>query len=99
MTAGKPSFLGHLVQTMRDQTACPFEKLQVFIVEGIQFVAIGIEHAKNVAVVVAHWHNNLGTSCMECRQVADILAYVAHDDRLSRIQRSEERRVGKECRS
>src|SRR6516225_1443376 len=67
VTAGKPSFLGHLMQTMSDQTACPLKKLQVFVVEGIQFIALGIEHAENVPVIVAHRHNDLGTSRMKRR--------------------------------
>ena len=64
---GATSSRADLMEAMSDQTACPFEKLQIFVIEGIQFIAIGIEHTENVPVVVAHWHNNLGTSCMECR--------------------------------
>ncbi len=74
------------MQTVGNQTGGPFEKLEVLIAEGIQFIAIGIEHTENVPVVVAHWHNNLGTSCMEGRQMAKILAHVVHDDGFARIQ-------------
>ena len=62
------------METMSDQTACAFEKLQVFIVEGIQFIAFRIQHPENVLMVVAHRHNDLGTSCMKRRQVPEILA-------------------------
>jgi hypothetical protein len=72
---------------MSDQTACAFEKLQVFVIECIQFIALRIEHPKNVPVIVAHWHNNLGTSCMEHRQISRIFVHIAHDDWLARIQR------------
>ena len=67
---------------MSDQTACPFEKLQIFFVERIQFIALGIEHTENVPMVVAHRHNNLGTSSMKRRQIPEILTHVAHDDGL-----------------
>ena len=67
---------------MSDQTACPFEKLQVFVVEGIQLIALRIEHPENVPVVVAHRHNDLGTSGMKRRQIPEILAHVAYDDGL-----------------
>jgi hypothetical protein len=75
-----------LMQTMSDQAACAFEKLQVFIVEGIQFIALRIEHPKNVPVVVAHRHDNLGTSGMKRRQISEILAHVAYDNGLARLQ-------------
>src|SRR4029077_260450 len=39
-------------------------------------------------VVVAHRHNDLGTSCMKRRQIPKILAHVAHDNGLAGIQRS-----------
>src|SRR6476469_6284717 len=71
---------------MRDQTASALEKLQVFIVEGIQFIALRIEHPENVFMVVAHRHNDLGTSGMKRRQVPEILAHVAHDDGLAGFQ-------------
>jgi hypothetical protein len=74
------------MQAMRDQTASALKKLQVFVVEGIQFIALGIEHAENVPVIVAHRHNDLGTSRMKRRQIPKILAYVAHDERLAGLQ-------------
>src|SRR5262245_48113375 len=73
---------------MSDQTACAFEKLQVFVIEGIQFIALRVEHPENVPVIVAHRHNDLGTGCMKRRQIPDILAHVAHDDGFTGIQRS-----------
>jgi hypothetical protein len=76
------------MQTMSDQTACALEKLQVFIVEGIQFIALGIEHPENVPVIISHRDNNLGPSCMKRRQITNIFAYVAHDDGLPRLERS-----------
>jgi hypothetical protein len=48
-----------LVEAMSDQAACAFEKLQIFVVEGVQFIALGVEHAEDVPVIVAHWHNDL----------------------------------------
>src|SRR5262249_40432831 len=75
-----------LVQTMSDQTACALEKLQVFVVECVQLIALCIEHTENVPVIVAHRHNNLRASCMKRRQIPDILAYVANDDGLAGIQ-------------
>src|SRR4029079_12974209 len=74
------------MQTMRYQAARAIEKLQVFVVEGIQFIALRIEHPENVPVIIAHRYNDLGTSGMKRRQVPEILAHVAYDDRLARLQ-------------
>src|SRR5215472_14509103 len=74
------------MQAVRDQTACPLEKLQIFVVEGVQFIALGIEHAQNVSVIVAHRHNDLGTSRMKRGQIPKILTYVAHNDGLAGLQ-------------
>jgi len=71
---------------MRYQAARAIEKLQVFVVEGIQFIALRIEHPENVPVIIAHRYNDLGTSGMKRRQVPEILAHVAYDDRLARLQ-------------
>ena len=88
---GRPAAVGPgsavLVQAMSDQTACAFEKLQVFVGEGIQFIALRVEHPEDVPVIVAHRHNDLGTSRVEGRQIAKILAHVAYDDGLAGIQR------------
>jgi hypothetical protein len=73
---------------MSDQAACALEKLQVLVVERIQFIALGIEHAENVPVIVAHWDDDLRTGCMKSREIADILAHVAHNDGFARFQRS-----------
>ena len=48
-----------LMQAMSDQAASTFQKLSIFIAEGIQFIALGIEHTKNVAMIVTHRHDNL----------------------------------------
>src|SRR4029077_4051529 len=47
---------------------------------------LGIQHTENVPVVVAHRHNDLGTSCMKRRQIPQILANVAYDDGLAGLQ-------------
>src|SRR5205807_311641 len=47
------------MQTVGNQTGGPFEKLEVLIAEGIQFIAIRIEHTENVPVVVALLPNHL----------------------------------------
>ena len=58
--AKKPICAPHLLmQAMCDQPACAFQKLSIFIAEGIQFIALGIEHTKNVAMIVTHRHDNL----------------------------------------
>ena len=62
------------------------EKLQVFVIEGIQFIALRIEHPEHVAVIVAHRYDDLGTSRMKRRQISQILAHVAYDDRLTGLQ-------------
>src|SRR5262245_57107478 len=82
------------MQTMSDQTACPLEKLQVFVIEGIQFIALGIEHAENVPVIVTHRHNDFGTSRMKRWQIPKILAYVAHDYGFPGIQRGPAQSLG-----
>jgi hypothetical protein len=71
------------MQTMSDQAACAVEKLHVFVIEGIQFIALCIEHSENVPVIVAHRYDDLGTSGMKGRQISQILAYVAYDDGLA----------------
>jgi hypothetical protein len=79
---------------MGDQTGCAFKKLQIFIAKGIQLIALGIEHAEDVPVVVAHRHNNLGTSCVERGQITDILTDVTDDDGCARIQRRTAQALG-----
>jgi len=74
------------MQTMRYQAARAIEKLQVFVVERIQFIALRIEHPENVPMVITHRYNDLGTSGMKSRKVPKILAYVAYDDGLARLQ-------------
>src|SRR5439155_1575857 len=64
------------------------QKLSIFVAEGIQFITLGIEHTQNVAMLVAHWHNDLGTSRVKRGQIARIAMHVAHDDRVARLQRS-----------
>src|SRR6188472_3634078 len=82
-----PDALTHpLMQTMSDQAACAVEKLQVFVIEGIQFIALRIEHPEHVPVIVAHGHDDLGTSGMKRRQIPEILAHVAYDDSLAGLQ-------------
>jgi hypothetical protein len=71
---------------MSDQAACAVEKLQVFVVEGIQFIALRIEHPEHVPVVIAHRNDDLGTSGMKRWQVSEILAHVAYDHGLARFQ-------------
>src|SRR5947207_13856370 len=78
---------GALMQTMRDQTASAFQKSAIFIAEGIQLIALHIEHTENVTVVVAHWHNNLRAGGVKRRQIAWIFMHIAYDDRFARIQR------------
>src|SRR4051794_28614642 len=68
------------------QATCAVEKLQVFVIEGIQFIAFRIEHPEHVPVVVAHWYDDLGTSGMKRRQIPKILAHVANDDSSARLQ-------------
>ena len=71
---------------MSDQAACAVEKLQIFVIEGIQLIALRIEHAENMPVVIAHWHNDLRTSGMKRWQVPKILAHVTDYDGLARFQ-------------
>ena len=73
------------MQAMSDQAASTFQKLSIFIAEGIQLVALGIEHPKNVLVLVTHGHNDLRASSVKRGQIAQILVHVAHDDGLARI--------------
>jgi len=47
------------MQTVRDQTTRAFQKLSIFLAEGIQLFALGVEHSKDVPVLVRHWHNDL----------------------------------------
>ncbi len=75
------------MQAMRDQAASAFQKLPIFIAEGIQLIALGIEHTKNVTMLVTHRHNDLRASGVKRRQIARILMHVAHDDGFARIQR------------
>jgi hypothetical protein len=79
---------------VRDQTARPLEKLQVFVVEGIQFIALGIEHPENVPVIVTHRHNDLRAGRMKRRQIPKILAYVSHYNGFAGIQGSPAQSLG-----
>jgi hypothetical protein len=44
---------------MGDQAARPLQKLSIFIAEGIQLIALDIQHAQNVPVLIPHWDNDL----------------------------------------
>lgn len=48
-----------LMQAMGDQTTCALQKLLIFLAKGVQFVALGIQHAEDVPVLISHWDNNL----------------------------------------
>jgi hypothetical protein len=48
-----------LVQTMRDQTACAFQELSIFIAECVQVITFHIQHAENVPVFVPHGDDDL----------------------------------------
>src|SRR5438552_3069517 len=76
-----------LVEAMCNQAAGAFQKLPIFIAEGIQFIALDIEHTKNVTVLITHRHNDLGASGMKGGQISRVFVHVAHDDRFTRIQR------------
>jgi len=56
-----------LMQTMSNQAGCAFQKFSIFIAERVQFIALGVEHAENVPVVVAHRHNDLRASRVKRR--------------------------------
>jgi hypothetical protein len=71
---------------MRDQTASAFQKFAIFIAESIQFIALYIQHTENVTVLVAHWHNDLGTSGVKRWQIAWIFMHIAYNDRFARVQ-------------
>ena len=57
------------MQTMRDQPASAFQKLSIFIAKRIQFIALGIEHTEDVAVVVSHGHNDFRARGVEGGQI------------------------------
>jgi hypothetical protein len=44
---------------MSNQTTGAFEKLSIFVAKGVQLIALGIQYAKNVAVLISHRDNNL----------------------------------------
>ena len=75
------------MQTVRDQTACALQEFSVFIAERVQLVALHIQHAENVPVLIPHRDDDLRASCVKRRQIAQILVHVADDDRLARLQR------------
>src|SRR5262249_40325268 len=83
---GRDGPVRRLMQTMGNQASRAFKKLEVFVAEGIQLIAVGVEHTEYVPVVVAHRHDDLRASSVKCRQMSNILSYVAHDDGFARIQ-------------
>jgi hypothetical protein len=48
-----------LMQAMGDQPTCAFQKLSIFLVESIQFIALGIQHAENVPMLISHRDEDL----------------------------------------
>jgi hypothetical protein len=48
-----------LGQAVRNQPARALKKLSILLAEGIQLFALGIEHSKNVAMIVDHRNNDL----------------------------------------
>src|SRR6185437_9505209 len=69
------------------QATSTFQKLSIFIAEGIQSIALGIEHPKNVLVLVTHGHNDFGAGGVECGQIAPVLVDIPHNDGLAGLQR------------
>jgi len=47
------------MQAMGDQPTCAFQKLSIFLVEGVQFIALGIQHAENVPMLISHRDEDL----------------------------------------
>jgi len=70
-----------LVQTVRDQTAGALEELSIFLAEGVQLFALGIEHSKDAPMLVRHRNNDFGARCVERGQIAWIVVDVTDDDR------------------
>ena len=72
---------------MRDEPTRALKKLSIFLAEGVQLFTFGIEHSKNLSVLVRHRNNDLRTRRVKGGQIARIVVDVANDDRLARVER------------
>src|SRR6266571_2859739 len=68
------------MQTVPNQTTRPLQKLSIFLAEGVQFFTLGIEHSKDVPVLVRHGNNDLRPCRVKSRQIARIVMHVTDDD-------------------
>jgi hypothetical protein len=48
-----------LMQAMRDQASCAFQKLAIFIAECVQLITLHVQHAENMPVLIPHRNNDL----------------------------------------
>ena len=74
------------MQAVGDQTTCALQKLSIFLAEGIQLIALDIQHAENAPVlVVPHRNNDLRPRRMKLREMARIFMHIADNDWFSRV--------------
>jgi hypothetical protein len=71
---------------MGNQTGSALEELSIFVSEGIYLLALGIEHADDVLMIVRHRHDNLRARGVKRRQIPRVFAHIAYNDRFARFQ-------------
>src|SRR5207248_8336239 len=67
-------------QAVRDEPGRAFEELPIFVREGVQFVALRVDHPENVPVFVPHRNNDFRAGGVKSRQVTHILMHIADDN-------------------
>jgi hypothetical protein len=75
------------MQAVGDQTTSALKELSIFVTERVHLFAFGIQHSKNLSVLIDHRDNDLGARGVEGWQIAWIVPHIANNNGSAGFQR------------